>query len=190
MYDEYAAAAEKVRPFVADTGRLLNDILAKGGSVMFEGAQGTMLDIDHGTYPFVTSSSRNGRRRGNGNRCRAHGHRHRHLRDQGLRNARWRRAVPYGDDLEGVGLRVLAGLLLRWRHRLAGVVVVASDIDSDAGVAAVWLVHRSGSPDAWEETCLFERIENGWRYWRGAAAPGASSCERAGRRHLAQARPA
>jgi adenylosuccinate synthase len=57
MYDDYAAAAEKVRPFVADTGRLLNNILAKGGSVMFEGAQGTMLDIDHGTYPYVTSSS-------------------------------------------------------------------------------------------------------------------------------------
>jgi adenylosuccinate synthase len=57
MYDEYAAAAEQVRPFVADTGRLLNGVLAAGGSVMFEGAQGTMLDIDHGTYPFVTSSS-------------------------------------------------------------------------------------------------------------------------------------
>jgi len=57
MYEEYAAAAERVRPLVADTGRLLNGILAKGGSVMFEGAQGTMLDIDHGTYPFVTSSS-------------------------------------------------------------------------------------------------------------------------------------
>jgi adenylosuccinate synthase len=57
MYDEYAAAAEQVRPFVADTGRLLNAILREGGSVMFEGAQGTMLDIDHGTYPFVTSSS-------------------------------------------------------------------------------------------------------------------------------------
>jgi adenylosuccinate synthase len=57
MYDEYAAAAEQVRPFVKDTGRLLHGILDKGGSVMFEGAQGTMLDIDHGTYPFVTSSS-------------------------------------------------------------------------------------------------------------------------------------
>jgi adenylosuccinate synthase len=57
MFDEYAAAAELVRPFVADTGRLLNNILASDGSVMFEGAQGTMLDIDHGTYPFVTSSS-------------------------------------------------------------------------------------------------------------------------------------
>ena len=57
MYEEYAAAAEQMRPFVADTGRLLHKVLAEGGSVMFEGAQGTMLDIDHGTYPFVTSSS-------------------------------------------------------------------------------------------------------------------------------------
>ena len=57
MYDDYAAAAERIRPLVADTGRLLHGILAKGGSVMFEGAQGTMLDIDHGTYPYVTSSS-------------------------------------------------------------------------------------------------------------------------------------
>jgi adenylosuccinate synthase len=57
MYDEYAAAALQVAPFVTDAGRLLNGILRDGGSVMFEGAQGTMLDIDHGTYPFVTSSS-------------------------------------------------------------------------------------------------------------------------------------
>jgi adenylosuccinate synthase len=57
IFDEYAAAAEQIRPYVADTGRLLSSILAEGGSVMFEGAQGTMLDIDHGTYPYVTSSS-------------------------------------------------------------------------------------------------------------------------------------
>jgi adenylosuccinate synthase len=57
IYDEYAAAAEQIRPYVTDTARLLNGILRDGGSVMFEGAQGTMLDIDHGTYPFVTSSS-------------------------------------------------------------------------------------------------------------------------------------
>jgi adenylosuccinate synthase len=57
MYEEYSAAAEELRHFVTDTGRLLNTILADGGSIMFEGAQGTMLDIDHGTYPFVTSSS-------------------------------------------------------------------------------------------------------------------------------------
>src|ERR1700729_4131050 len=57
MYDEYAEAAERVRPFVTDTAKLLNDAIRQGQSVMFEGAQGTMLDIDHGTYPFVTSSS-------------------------------------------------------------------------------------------------------------------------------------
>src|SRR6185437_2283863 len=57
MYEDYAEAAEALRPFVADTGRLLYEVLARGGNVMFEGAQGTMLDIDHGTYPFVTSSS-------------------------------------------------------------------------------------------------------------------------------------
>jgi len=46
MYEEYAAAAERVRPFVADTGRMLNAILAEGGSVMFEGAQGKMCIRD------------------------------------------------------------------------------------------------------------------------------------------------
>jgi adenylosuccinate synthase len=57
MYREYAEAAEKVAPFVTDTALLLNKAIASGESVMFEGAQATMLDIDHGTYPFVTSSS-------------------------------------------------------------------------------------------------------------------------------------
>ncbi|HXZ32392.1 MAG TPA: adenylosuccinate synthase [Terriglobales bacterium] len=57
MYTEYAAASAKIAPFVCDTAVLLNQALAKGESVVFEGAQGTMLDIDHGTYPFVTSSS-------------------------------------------------------------------------------------------------------------------------------------
>lgn len=57
MYAEYAQAAEKVAPFVCDTAVLLNDALKSGESILFEGAQGTMLDIDHGTYPFVTSSS-------------------------------------------------------------------------------------------------------------------------------------
>ena len=57
MYTEYAQIADRVAPFVADTCRLLNKAIAHGEPVMFEGAQGTMLDIDHGTYPFVTSSS-------------------------------------------------------------------------------------------------------------------------------------
>lgn len=57
MYEEYAQAAEQVAPFVTDTAVLLNDAIRKGEKVMFEGAQGALLDIDHGTYPFVTSSS-------------------------------------------------------------------------------------------------------------------------------------
>ncbi len=57
MYAEYAEASAKIAPFVCDTAALLNGALRNGESVMFEGAQGTMLDIDHGTYPFVTSSS-------------------------------------------------------------------------------------------------------------------------------------
>jgi adenylosuccinate synthase len=57
MYQEYAEASAKVAPFVCDTAALLNQAIAEGESVVFEGAQGTMLDIDHGTYPFVTSSS-------------------------------------------------------------------------------------------------------------------------------------
>jgi adenylosuccinate synthase len=57
MYTEYAQAAEKIAPFVCDTAMLLNQALNNGESILFEGAQGTMLDIDHGTYPFVTSSS-------------------------------------------------------------------------------------------------------------------------------------
>jgi len=57
MYTEYAQAAEKIAPFVCDTAMLLNQALRQGEPILFEGAQGTMLDIDHGTYPFVTSSS-------------------------------------------------------------------------------------------------------------------------------------
>lgn len=53
----YKQMAERIRPVVCDTARLLNDTIAAGKRVLFEGAQGTMLDIDFGTYPFVTSSS-------------------------------------------------------------------------------------------------------------------------------------
>jgi len=54
---QYENYAERIRPMVCDTARLLNDAIRAGKSVMFEGAQGTMLDLDHGTFPFVTSSS-------------------------------------------------------------------------------------------------------------------------------------
>src|SRR5215471_14381640 len=55
--EETLRLGEKVRPFICDTAELVNGALGEGKSVLFEGAQGTMLDIDHGTYPFVTSSS-------------------------------------------------------------------------------------------------------------------------------------
>lgn len=53
---EYEVYAEKLRPFVCDTITLLNDEINAGKKVLFEGAQATMLDIDYGTYPYVTSS--------------------------------------------------------------------------------------------------------------------------------------
>ncbi|MBE3582151.1 MAG: adenylosuccinate synthase [Thermoanaerobacteraceae bacterium] len=56
ILEEYLAYAWKLRPLVADTGRLVNDALRAGKKVLFEGAQGTLLDLDQGTYPYVTSS--------------------------------------------------------------------------------------------------------------------------------------
>jgi adenylosuccinate synthase len=52
-----AGAIERLRPHVADTGLLLHRWMRDGASVLFEGAQGTMLDVDHGTYPYITASS-------------------------------------------------------------------------------------------------------------------------------------
>jgi adenylosuccinate synthase len=49
--------AARIIPLIAETSRLIDDAVCKGQKVMFEGAQGTLLDVDHGTYPFVTSSS-------------------------------------------------------------------------------------------------------------------------------------
>jgi adenylosuccinate synthase len=54
---EYAVYAERLRPYIADTMALLHDALEAGKTVLLEGAQGTLLDLDHGTYPFVTSSN-------------------------------------------------------------------------------------------------------------------------------------
>jgi len=57
VLDKYLECADRIRPMVRDTAKLLNDQIKAGKRVLLEGAQGTMLDIDHGTYPFVTSSS-------------------------------------------------------------------------------------------------------------------------------------
>ncbi|HPS19860.1 MAG TPA: adenylosuccinate synthase [Candidatus Omnitrophota bacterium] len=57
IYNEYLGYAKTLRGYVCDTIQLLNDALKKGKSILFEGAQGTFLDVDYGTYPFVTSSN-------------------------------------------------------------------------------------------------------------------------------------
>ena len=56
IISEYQAYADKIRPFVCDTITLLNEQVDAGKKILFEGAQATMLDIDYGTYPYVTSS--------------------------------------------------------------------------------------------------------------------------------------
>src|SRR5436309_6603612 len=57
MTEEYRTLGHRLEPFIADTQRIVWDTLDNSGLVLFEGAQGTLLDIDHGTYPFVTSSN-------------------------------------------------------------------------------------------------------------------------------------
>ena len=57
LYNEAMAQAAEIKPMMADVSRELNDAHSAGANLLFEGAQGTLLDIDHGTYPYVTSSN-------------------------------------------------------------------------------------------------------------------------------------
>lgn len=57
MLKEYSGHGRRLKPFITDTGAMVRDALKRRKNVLFEGAQGTMLDIDHGTYPYVTSST-------------------------------------------------------------------------------------------------------------------------------------
>ena len=60
IYERYSGFAERLKPFVADTTAYLLDAVDNGKKILFEGAQGALLDIDHGTFPFVTSSNSSG----------------------------------------------------------------------------------------------------------------------------------
>jgi adenylosuccinate synthase len=60
IHEQYAAYAERLRPFVTDTTAYLLDAAEEGKRILFEGAQGALLDVDHGTYPYVTSSNSSG----------------------------------------------------------------------------------------------------------------------------------
>lgn len=57
IFDHAMKVAEQLKPMMADVGYMLHTINRRGGNILFEGAQGTLLDIDHGTYPYVTSSN-------------------------------------------------------------------------------------------------------------------------------------
>ena len=60
IYNEYSEYAREIKPFVCDTSEMLENEIEKGSKILFEGAQGVMLCLDHGTYPYVTSSSPTG----------------------------------------------------------------------------------------------------------------------------------
>ncbi len=57
LYEEYLSLSRKIRSYITDTGEMLRQAIARGENVLVEGAQGTMLDVDQGTYPYVTSSN-------------------------------------------------------------------------------------------------------------------------------------
>ncbi len=131
ILDKYLRYAGWLAPYITDTALLLSRWMEAGYSVMFEGAQATMLDIDHGTYPYITSSSDDRRWRGDRHGRAAHEDPRRRRREQSLYDARRRRAVPHRDvgrdrrDDPGARPRV------RRHHRPA---------------AALRLVRRGGRP--------------------------------------------
>lgn len=57
IFEKFYAYGQEIAPYVTDTSKILNDVMDEGGKVLFEGAQGVLLDVDHGTYPYVTSSN-------------------------------------------------------------------------------------------------------------------------------------
>src|SRR5437762_13024998 len=57
VFDEMLKFADRMKPWIGDVSVLLTDAMHQGRPILFEGAQGTLLDIDHGTYPYVTSSN-------------------------------------------------------------------------------------------------------------------------------------
>jgi hypothetical protein len=90
---EYRGYRERLVPFVTDTGAEVRAAAARGARVLLEGAQGSLLDVDHGTYPFVTSSTCLPRRRRGRRRPAAAHDRPRHRHRQGIHHARRRRPV-------------------------------------------------------------------------------------------------
>ncbi len=85
---------EKIKPIVADVTHALNLLKEQGANVLFEGAQGAMLDVDHGTYPYVTSSNTTAGFAATGHGARAACVRRSARHRQGVYHSRGRWAVP------------------------------------------------------------------------------------------------
>ena len=92
--EEYLPYARILKPYMAETAQLLNEAVRAGKSILFEGAQGTLLDIDHGTYPYVTSSSCCAGGAATGTGVGPNGHRPRAGHPESLHHARGRRSFP------------------------------------------------------------------------------------------------
>ena len=92
MTEDYLTYGHRIEQYIADTARLTWKHLDEGGDVIFEGAQGTLLDIDHGTYPFVTSSNPVAASAATGTGAGPEGPRRDLGRDEGVRDAGGRRA--------------------------------------------------------------------------------------------------
>ena len=94
VVDELLSYADRLRPMVADTSLLLDRMLNDGKTVVLEAGQATLLDVDHGTYPYVTSSNATVRRRVHRQRHPAHPHRPGDRDRQGVHDPRRRGPVP------------------------------------------------------------------------------------------------
>ena len=95
IIDAYIGYGEQLAPYVADTSLLLNQALDQGKTVLCEGAQGTLLDIDHGTYPYVTSSNTTAGGACTGAWYRSHADRRGRRRDQSVHHAGRQRAFSH-----------------------------------------------------------------------------------------------
>ena len=119
ILDKYLRYAGWLAPYITDTALLLSRWIDSGYSVLFEGAQATMLDIDHGTYPYITSSSTTAGGAVDRHRRAAHAHSRRRRREQGLHHACGQRAVPDRDDGRGRRGHPRARPRVRRHHRPA-----------------------------------------------------------------------
>ena len=115
VVERYEGYAERLRPYVADTSLLVHEALVAGKRVLLEGAQGTLLDLDHGTYPFVTSSNPVAGAAATGIGIGPDADRRGDRRCEGVRDARRCRPVAERDGrrARGAGARARPGV----RHR-------------------------------------------------------------------------